>query len=68
MALLLCTVLMSVLSSASALREQRPPPVLPRVGAGSSGVYRNMFAEAGYSQVIMATAWAAVLTGSIVPA
>ena len=30
--------------------QQRPPPVLPSAGAVATGIYRNMFAEAGYSQ------------------
>ena len=35
---------------ACALAEARPAPQPPSVGAATSGVYRNMFAEAGYAQ------------------
>lgn len=35
---------------ACALAEDRPAPQPPSVGAATSGVYRNMFAEAGYAQ------------------
>ena len=32
------------------VRAARPPPVPPTVGAVASGIYRNLFAEAGYGQ------------------
>ena len=41
--------LSSLCASALAL-PARPPPVPPSVGAVISGVYRDMFAEAGYAQ------------------
>jgi len=39
-----------VLASAAALAAPRPPPVPPTTGAANSGVWRNVFAEAGYAQ------------------
>ena len=41
----LCTA-----ASLFSLGQGRPAPRLPSVGAAVSGVYRNMFAEAGYAQ------------------
>jgi endo-1,4-beta-D-glucanase Y len=39
-----------VLSSSAYCQTVRPAPVLPTVGAVQSGIYRNMFVEAGYTQ------------------
>ena len=49
---MLCRQLLRLLSAlcACAALAVRPPPVPPSVGAAVSGVYRNMFAEAGYAQ------------------
>jgi endo-1,4-beta-D-glucanase Y len=46
--MLLLTKLLVLMFSAAA--SKRPPPTLPSIGAAQSGVYRNMFAEAGYEQ------------------
>ena len=49
-------------AAASAAAAPRPPPTPPSRGAVASGVYRNMFAEAGYAQADIdakvAAAWA----------
>ena len=39
-----------LLSAAVVVHGQRPPPVLPSTGAVASGVYRNLFVEAGYAE------------------
>jgi endo-1,4-beta-D-glucanase Y len=46
----LCLLCMLVLSSTTYSQTVRPAPVLPAVGAVQSGIYRNMFVEAGYTQ------------------
>ena len=50
----LCTA-----ASLFSLGQSRPAPRLPSVGAAVSGVYRNMFAEAGWLQptVIIIVIW-----------
>ena len=43
------SILLALLTASCAC-AQRKPPVPPSVGAAVSGVYRNLFAEAGYKQ------------------
>ena len=38
------------ISVTTAVKTTRPAPVLPTKGAAESGVYRNLFVEAGYSE------------------
>jgi oligosaccharide reducing-end xylanase len=48
--LLAVAALLAPHAAAAAAPDPRPPPRPPAVGAVTSGLYRNMFREAGYTQ------------------
>jgi hypothetical protein len=54
-------ILLFVLAALCAIATARGPPVVPSTGAVASGIYRNVFVEAGYAEADVTHRLAAIV-------